>query len=249
MKIIVDGMAAEYQDSGTGKALLLLHGWKADFHTFDRLMPLISAGHRVVRLDLPGFGGTEAPKRPWSVSDYAEFVAAFLKKLGISSYAIVGHSFGCRVAIKGTATGTLMPDRLVLIGAAGIAHSKSLRNRIFTIVTKIGKAVLSIVPAPRFKAALRARVYERARSDYLTAGALKETYVRIVGENLAPSAALIAVPTLLVYGSEDNQTPIGEAQEYERLIKGSKLVTLPGRSHFVHEEEPAQVAELINNFV
>jgi len=249
MKTILDGLAVEYEDSGQGPAILFLHGWKTDLHTFDSLALLIAQGRRVLKLDLPGFGGTETPSTPWNVGDYASFVANFLKKVGAIDYSIIGHSFGCRIAIKGVATGKLSPRRLVLIGAAGIAHSRSARNRLFTIVTKIGKTALSVIPAPGLKAVLRKRVYEKARSDYLTAGALRETYVKIVGEDLSKAATLIDVPTLLIYGSEDDQTPIREAKAYERLIKGSRLMSLEGRGHFVHQEEPEKVAQLINDFI
>lgn len=249
MKAIVNGLATEYEDSGAGPAILFLHGWKADLHTFDGVIPLIKPGHRIIRLDMPGFGGTEVPRTAWEVRDYAVFVSDFLKKIGVASYTIVGHSFGCRVAIKGTATGVLSPNKLILIGAAGISHSKSARNRLITAITKAGKAALAVVPVPRLKAALRKRVYEAVKSDYLTVGPLKDTYVKIVGEDLSKSAPLIRVPTLLIYGSTDEQTTVSEAKVYEKLIMGSKLTVHEGRGHFVHEEAPAEIAQDINDFI
>ena len=74
MKVIVNNLATEFEDEGTGPVLLFLHGWKDSLKTFAPLVPGLASDYRVVRLDLPGFGGSEMPSRPWSVSDYVAFV-------------------------------------------------------------------------------------------------------------------------------------------------------------------------------
>jgi pimeloyl-ACP methyl ester carboxylesterase len=86
--------------------VLLLHGWGANLQTFDGLARPLAPTFRVVRLDLPGFGGTEQPPSDWHIADYAQFVSAFLQKLGVSQPAcIIAHSFGGRVTIKGRGAG------------------------------------------------------------------------------------------------------------------------------------------------
>ncbi|MEN9561613.1 MAG: hypothetical protein RIQ56_886, partial [Candidatus Parcubacteria bacterium] len=146
MKIIIEGLATEYLDEGEGPVVLMLHGWKDDMHTFDQIVPPLLSHYRVVRLDLPGFGGTEIPKRTWQVSDYARFVDAFVQKLRIDVDVLIGHSFGGRVSIKGVGTGLLKPKKLVLIASAGIARKRKLRNKLLTLGAKIGKVVTAVPP-------------------------------------------------------------------------------------------------------
>ena len=83
MKVIVDGLATEYQDEGHGPVILMLHGWGNTYHVFDAIVPALAKIRRVVRLDLPGFGATERPAEAWYVEDYARFVGAFCAKLKI----------------------------------------------------------------------------------------------------------------------------------------------------------------------
>src|SRR3989338_7696853 len=131
---IVNNLAVEYIDEGKGPILFLLHGWGDNLHTFDSLLAKLSASFRVVRLDLPGFGGSEAPEESWGVEEYAYFVKSFIEKLGIPSYIIIGHSFGGRIAIKGVGIGLLKPQKVVLISAAGLATNRKVRNQLLRLI-------------------------------------------------------------------------------------------------------------------
>ncbi|MDO8620325.1 MAG: alpha/beta hydrolase [bacterium] len=249
MKVVVQNLAMEYADEGSGPVVLLLHGWKNDLHTFDSLLPFLISSFRVIRVDLPGFGGSEAPKKAWGVGEYVAFVEAFGEKLGIAVEVLIGHSFGGRIAIKGVGTGELHPKKVILIGSAGLPKHNSLRNRMFKVLAKVGKAVTFVLPAS-IRENLRQRLYQKAGSnDYLTAGALKETSVRVIGEDLSGYATQIKVPTLLIWGGDDTATPFSDGKRLHVLIRGSILESIQGAGHFVHQEKPEKVAELIKKFV
>ncbi len=124
MKAIVEGLATEYTDEGHGQVVLMLHGWGDNLHTFDPLLQFILK-YRVVRLDLPGFGNSEKPQDVWGVQEYANFVRAFCAKLDIVPEAILGHSFGGRIILKGVGTGVLSPQKIILIASAGIAKRRA----------------------------------------------------------------------------------------------------------------------------
>ena len=249
MKVIVGTTATEYTDQGRGPTLLLLHGWKDDLKTFDKLLKELSSSYRIVRLDMPGFGGTDIPKGTWRVSDYAQFVRRFLEKVHIEPDVIVGHSFGGRVIIRGVGTGELQPKKIVLIAAAGLARKRTWRNRLLSVVAKIGKMVTSIPPLSSRKQELRRTLYEAIGSDYFAAGALKDTFVAVVSEDLSRYAARIKIPTLLIWGSEDASTTLDQGKRIASLIQGSRLEVINGASHFVHVEQPGKVAEFISSFV
>lgn len=245
MKTIVDGLAVEYKDEGQGQTLLMLHGWGNDASYFDTLCKELS-GFRFVRPDLPGFGTSDVPQGAWDVHRYAQFVADFCRKLGIGPDYIVGHSFGGRITIKALSSGLLHPKKVILIGSAGVAERKNTRAVLSAAVAKIGKVLLYPFPSAYTKA--RRFLYTTTGSDYLSTAALADTFLLVVRENLSEDAAKVGVPTLLIWGKDDSSTLLSEGQKLHRLIKGSTLQTLDG-SHFIYQEQPQEVARLIQAYV
>ena len=242
MKVIVNGLAVEYADEGAGPVLLLLHGWKDTHRTFDALVPFLKDQFRIVRLDLPGFGGSDTPKEAWHVGDYALFIAAFMAKVGVVPLALVGHSLGGRIVLKGVGEGVLSAERIVLIASAGVARRKTLRNRFFYIVAKIGKLLMFIPPFSFWKARMRKKLYAAAGSDYLGAGELRQTFLNVIREDLSEAAQQISVPTLLVWGSADTETPVTDGERLKEMMPHATLEVIAGADHFVHKAQAERVA-------
>lgn len=249
MQVIVNKLAVNYQDEGNGETLLMLHGWQDNLNTFDALASELSQGWRVVRLDLPGFGGSQVPPSAWNLNDYIEFVHAFLLKLQLEPVAIIGHSFGGRVAIKGIATGKLTAKKIILIGAAGVSNKRPLKSGLLFFIAKIGKAVTALPPLSWWKKSLREFFYGKIGSDYLGVGALKETYLKIIAEDLAAYAEQIRIPVLLIWGKNDSATPLADGKKYHSLITNSELAEIGDAGHFVHRDKPQAVLSLIKNFL
>ncbi|MBW3538482.1 alpha/beta hydrolase [Candidatus Parcubacteria bacterium] len=250
MKLIVNNLAINYFDEGRGPAVVLLHGWGQTLGTFDLLAAELHRHYRVIRLDLPGFGGSQRPAAVWGVQQYAELVRDFLAKLEIRPLALVGHSFGGRLAIKGVGQGLLRPERLVLMGSAGVAQFHTLRNQLFRMAAKLGKAVTSLPYVSILRGPLRRRLYRAAGStDYLSAGAMSNIFLKVIHEDLQDDAGRINVPTLLIWGENDVDTPIKEARLFAGQIKGSRLEVLPEANHFVYLDQPDRVAGLVGEFL
>jgi len=249
MKIIVQNLATEYQDEGAGKVMLFLHGWQNNLHSFDPISSLLSSTNRIVRLDLPGFGKSEAPKEAWDLNEYVKFVKNFIQKLNLQVHTLVGHSFGARIVIKGQATKNLNSNRNVLICAAGVAKKQEFRNLILKFFTKIGAWATYIPPLVFLRQKLRKKIYKLIGSDYLNSGALKETFLNIISEDLSASAKKIATPTILIWGEDDSETPLVNGEKLSRLIHNSKLKVISGAGHFVHQEKPQEVIKLIQEFL
>jgi len=137
MKVLVNNQLIEYKDEGSGRVVLLLHGWGTNLGTFDQLAGHLAQYFRVIRFDFPGFGQSPKPTDDWSVSDYARLTCDILEKLKVSGlHAVIAHSFGGRVAIKGVSQGYLEPTRIVLIGAAGVKPNSSIRTSLYKSVAK-----------------------------------------------------------------------------------------------------------------
>ena len=248
MKTIIDNVAIEYEDEGEGPVLLMLHGWMNTLHSFDALVEQLRGKYRIVRIDLPGFGHSEPPPGPWSVADYATFVAHFIEKKGLKPATIIGHSFGGRVAIKGVGTGALVPEKLILIAAAGTAQRNTPRLATYQAVAKVGKMIGVFLP-PSTREELRGKLYAHAGSDAAAAGELADVFRVTVSEDLTDDAKHIGVPTLLLWGSLDQSTPLHDGERLAKAIPGAELRVYEHAGHPLHRERPREVAEAIRHFV
>ncbi len=249
MKLIIQNIATEYQDEGAGPVLLFLHGWKDNLHTFDGITPLLSIRYRVIRIDLPGFGESETPPTAWGLDEYIKFVKEFIFKLNIQIYAMVGHSFGGRIILKSQIHNLFLVKKIILIGAAGVTKRNTLRNSCYKAIAKVGGLITFIPPLIFWREKLRKRMYSHVGSDYLGVGDLKQIYLKVIEEDLAPMVHTITKPTLLIWGSNDTQTPLVDGQLLAKLIPNSILEIITGASHFIHREKPEQVAQLMRKFL
>jgi pimeloyl-ACP methyl ester carboxylesterase len=249
MKVIVDNIATEYLDEGNGPVILMLHGWRDSLHTFDSLSSELGEKYRVVRLDMPGFGKTEMPQETWDVEKYVTFVSDFLVKIKVKPEVILGHSFGGRVAIRGIATDSFYPQKLILVGSAGISKRVTLRNVLVTVAAKLFGVVTLIPPLLFYRHQIRRKAYKVIGSDYLEAGLLRETYLRVISEDLQVFASKIKLPTQLIWGNNDTETPVEDGKKYASLISGSTLSVIPDAGHMVHQEQVVKVAKIVKDFV
>ena len=249
MQIVVDGLLANYQRSGEGKAVIILHGWGDSGKSWQTLAGELSKQYQVIVPDLPGFGGTQAPTSPWGLDDYAKFIEAFLKKLDIKDlYAIIGHSNGGAIAIRGLVANHFTADELILLSSAGIRGEYKGRNKALRYITKTGKVLTS--PLPRSaKRKLRQQVYKTVGSDMLVAEHLQETFKKVVSDDVRGDASKIDVPTLIIYGEGDTQAPVRYGETFHELIDNSTLEVLPGAGHFVQLDRPDEVAHAIKEFL
>ena len=100
MEIYIDGLKINYINKGTGKNILLLHGWGVCMDLYKNLINQLAKSNNVYALDLPGFGKSDEPNEIWNVDKYVDFVQKFIKKLNLKEINLIGHSFGGRIIIK-----------------------------------------------------------------------------------------------------------------------------------------------------
>lgn len=251
MKVLVNGQLIEYKDEGKGKTIVLLHGWGSTLGAFDEIARFLAKSYRVVRLDFPGFGSSPKPSNDWTVDNYAQLTAAFLKKLDlISIHAIIGHSFGGRVIIKAISKGYIDPEKVVLFGAAGIKPKQQIKKSVYKFIAKTGKAVTSLPGLKVLQPKLRRRLYESAgATDYLNAEAMRQIFLNTIYEDLTGLLPDISQPTLMIWGENDDEVPVRDAQTMHGLIKHSQLIIVPDAGHFVFIDDPIAVQNEVRNFL
>jgi pimeloyl-ACP methyl ester carboxylesterase len=248
--IDVDGVAVAYREAGAGDPVILLHGWGGSAASMQPVFECLRTHNRVVALDFPGFGASALPPVPWGVGDYAVCLRRLLDRLEIEKSTLIGHSFGGRVAIVYATTWPEQVDRLILVDSAGIRPATTPRQQAIGLAARAGKAVLGLPGLKGLRASARAAATARLGSeDYQQAGPLRKTFVRVVGEDLRPRLPRIQAPTLLVWGSNDDATPLADAKIMEKEIPDAGLVVFEGAGHFSYVDRPADFCRIATTFL
>lgn len=210
--------------------------------------------------DLPGFGKSEEPKENWHIDDYTDFLKDFIENAvrrkngfeliknilkqavqnggGITSYkkekvSILAHSFGGRIAIKYAAKYPEDLEKLFLTGAAGIKHPLSGRKRIFFNLTKIGRIFFSLPVMNILKKKASSILYKIiGEKDYHEASPrMKKIMQNAISEDLYDCLEKIQTPTALIWGENDNSTPLLDGQVMSQKIPNSKLFVIENANH------------------
>ncbi len=249
----VDGLSIRLARRGSAHdpadlPIVVLHGWGAHLEAIEPIVAPLAAETEVLALDLPGFGESEEPPGPWSSEDYARFVATLLEEAGISRCHLIGHSRGGAIAICLAVQRPELVGRLILCDAAGLRPKRGLRYRWRVALAKLGRLLgLFGPPGRRLQARIRGRV---ASSDYLNASpAMRETFRRVIAEDLAGHLPKISAPALLVWGSADEDTPLWMGERMAELLPDGALVVFEGAGHFAYADQPARFAQLSRHFL
>ena len=230
--------------------ILILHGWGWPISSPQWAMVkglLEKAGYAVFLPDLPGFGQTPSPKEPWTVDDYVEWVRNFCESNNLSRFFLLGHSFGGSVAVKFSIQYPEKVRKLILVDSAGIRRKrlkKEIQKKVAHFLNRF-----SFLP---FYGLIRKIAYRTLfrRSDYLlTEGVMKETYLKVLGEDISDIFSRISVPTLLIWGEKDGITPLEHAYFMKEKIPGAKLEIIPNVTHNPHREAPELLVEKIIQYI
>lgn len=217
---------------------MLLHGYGASKECFVRQINYFSRFYRVTAFDFPGFGASDPLPAAWDVGDYAAFTREKMEEWGLVRPYILAHSFGARVAVKMAASEDCA-EKLVLTGAAGVGARRGAAYRFKVRAYRWTK---------KFFPAFAERHFGSA--EYRTLSPLmKESYKKIVGEDLKETAKKIRVPALLVYGKKDDVTPVRAGKIYLSSIADSRLVVMKGCGHFAFIDDALSFNEITEEFL
>lgn len=231
-------MELSYLSKGKGKDLVFFHGYGANKECFLRQIDYFSRSYKVTAFDFPGFGKSDALPFPFSVGDYAAVTEKFLSRQGIVKPFVVAHSFGARVAVKMAAQKDVF-DRLVLTGPAGIIDNRNAAYRL-----KIFKYRLLRRFSVRYAEAHCGSKEYRCLSPLM-----KESYKKIVNEDLRLAAKRIRCPVLILEGEKDSATPLRQAKIYAETIPKAKLVVMKNCTHFAFLDDPLAFQLSVEEFL
>ena len=239
MQIKVQGLNVNYIQYGKGKDILLLHGWGQNIEMMKPLGDNFCDRFRITILDFPGFGQSEEPKEPWTIEKYSLMLEDLVKQLGIKKPIVMGHSFGGRVAIRYSARNPI--EKLVLFGSPCIRIQEELPLKV-----RILKKIKTLPGMNKLGEFMKQYIGSR---DYKAASpVMRQTLVEVVNEDLSKYAREIEEPTLLIWGEQDTEAPVSEAQELEKIMMDAALIILPG-THYAYLENLVRVVAILNNFI
>ncbi len=265
--LVLRGSRVNYVELGDGPPVVLVHGLSGCWQNWLENIPQLARRHRVIALDLAGFGESELPQEEISIPGYGRFLDAFLGEIGVERAALVGNSMGGFIAAETALSHPSRVEKLVLVSAAGLVR---VGNR----------QLYALERAARLLHPLTAAVL--ARREYLVRrpGLRKRMLYGVVRypEQLAPELAYevasgtgkpgfldalnaimdydfserlpeTSAPTLIVWGRNDRVVPVAGAYEYERLIPNARRVIYEDTGHLPMLERPGLFNELVEEFL
>ena len=267
-EVDVVGARVNYVEMGEGPPAVLVHGLSGAWQNWLEQIPKFAQTHRVVAVDLPGFGASPMP--PWEISipAYGRFLRDFCERLGIERCSLIGNSMGGFIATEVAITDPDRVDELVLVSAAGITWARARREPA-VMIGRIGRAAAPFALKMQMSGIRRRRLRHRAfRGIFFDPSSLRreilwenvvpalkspgyfDAITTLVGYDIRHRLTEIEVPTLIVWGRNDRVVPVPAALSYRRRIGDNAELEIFDRcGHLPQLERPTRFNRLLERFM
>ncbi len=215
----VDGVHVHYRDQGQGPAVVLVHGFAGSLEHWAGVAPALAAHHRVISLDLKGFGWTSRPEGDYSPAAQAQLVWHLLDKLGVGDVAIVGHSWGASVALSMAVAQPARTRRVALYSA--YVYDEQVPGFFRWAQATNGSVLFSLFYKQRIEDRAPLAYYderwvtlarvERVEAEMERPGTVAAALATVQGhhfEKLHDQLQSFDKPVLLLWGAQDLVTPV-----------------------------------------
>ncbi|HEU5472769.1 MAG TPA: alpha/beta fold hydrolase [Actinophytocola sp.] len=261
-----DGMRLAYRELGSGPPVLLLHGWPTSSYLWRGVMPAIARHSCVIALDLPGFGGSDKPLDVrYDFDLYARVLDGFLDRLEMDPVDLAVHDISGPIAVHWALRN---PGRVRRLALLNTLLYPELHPEVVEFATALARPETrdDLVSPAGLARIMRLGCAEEARLSDEAIAAVQRPYadpaarlaLARAGFNLNPRGfAEIAdrlpaldVPVRIIYGERDRVLPdVAETMaRVRRDLPGAEVTTLPDCGHFIQEEAPDRVGELLAEF-
>jgi pimeloyl-ACP methyl ester carboxylesterase len=269
----VQGRRVNVLDVGSGPALVFIHGHSGCWQHWLEQLPAFIDDHRIIAMDLPGFGYSEMPSAGVSMTGYGQVVAGILEELDAHPAVVVGNSMGGFVAAELAIQAPHLVEKLVLVAAAGMSSkyiglpTEFIRHPTAATGGRVLFSVLGVPEAQARELAARPRGRRLAlglvcRHPEALHPAIVFELIRGAGRPAAAPAAValaeydfkdrvpeIAAPTLIVWGDRDRLVPLSSAHLYEDAIEDATMVVYDRTGHVPMIERPERFNADLRAFI
>ncbi|MEM8959947.1 MAG: alpha/beta fold hydrolase [Acidobacteriota bacterium] len=263
----VESLRLHYLEAGQGDPILLLHGWPTSSFLWRRVMPPIAVGHRVIALDLPGFGRSDKPLDvSYSFRFFDRILSGFIDALELDTVSLAIHDLGGPIGLYWSSQHTERLDKLIVLNTL-IYPQVSWAVALFLASIKL-PGVRSVMSSPwGLRLALRIGV---AKASHLADDAIEgiqapfqtsadRAALLAAGSNLSPKGLAeierwlpsLQVPVRGIYGVRDRILP-DIAKTMRRLktdVPHAEITSLADCGHFLQEERPEEIGQMIADFL
>ena len=249
----VFGQTIKYYDVGQGSPLLLIHGIGGDADEWAFCFEPLSATHRVIALDLLGFGRSGKPLIDYTIAGFVEVLERFLQALELERISLVGESLGGWIAATFALRFPEQVEKLILVDAAGVwgdmaglpidmrvstrAHLKEIFELVFYDPRLASEQLIDL-----------AYELHLERGDSYTIDSLLRN-LKSGRERLDEEIGEMKVPTLVIWGEDDRMIPIEVGRRLQQLISGAKLEVIPECGHLPALEKPGEFVRAVIEFL
>ncbi len=248
-------------------AIVFLHGLSGCWQNWLDQLPRFGERHRVIALDLPGFGSSPSPEWEISIPNYARLVRDLCEVLEVRDTAVVGHSMGGFVAAEAVIDQPDRFEKLALVSAAGVSSVRLRREP-----TEVAARMLATGAPYAFN--LQTRTFRRPRAraiafsnifrhpsrirpellwEFFQGGiggdGFTDALSSLAGYDFLDRFDDVEVPSLIVWGRNDRVVPPGDALEYGRLLPNSNTVVFDDCGHVPQAEHPERFNRLLESFL
>jgi pimeloyl-ACP methyl ester carboxylesterase len=251
----------------SGKALLLVHGLSGAWQNWLENIPHFAQEHRVVALDLPGFGQSPMPDWEISIEAYGRLIHEFCDALGINRCTIVANSMGGFISAEAAIEHPDRFEKLVLVSAAGISHVR-MKRQPAEVATRMGIATAPLtmrlfdrgLRRPGLRRALFAGLFHAPQLlrtellyEFFHNGTGKPGVLPavrgLIGYDILDRLEDVEVPTLIVWGRNDHIVPPNDALGNGRRLRNSRTVIFDKTGHVPMAERPVRFNRVLETFL
>ena len=270
--LTIHGHRRAFIKTGSGPALLLLHGLGCDHTTWLPVVAALSRRFTVIAPDLLGHGKSDKPRADYSVGGYANGMRDLLTVLGIDRVTVVGHSFGGGVAMQFAYQFPERTERLVLVSPGGLGREVTPVIRAITLPGFHQAMHVAMLPGLRHAAGLAmkglaasglphtrdldevASIYDSFR-DRRARAAIRHVVSAVVdwrGQvvTMADRAYLThAMPMCVIWGTDDDVIPVRHAGLAAELAPEASVEVIANAGHFPHKDHPQRFVTILTDFI
>ncbi|AFY46906.1 putative hydrolase or acyltransferase of alpha/beta superfamily [Nostoc sp. PCC 7524] len=269
--INTNGVKLHYVTQGTGRLMLMLHGFPEFWYSWRHQIPEFAQDFQVVALDLRGYNDSDKPKEQsaYVMKEFIQDVAGVIKGLGHDSCILVGHDWGGAIAWNFAYAHPEMVERLIVLNlphpakfAQGLSTPQQLLRSWYIFFFQLPwlpelflqssdyQAIEKIIPGTAINqsafTSADIAAYKNAAAKPGALTAMLNYYRNVFSHFLRqPNWGILQVPTLMIWGECD--TALGKELTYDTAtyVKNLKIKYIPGCGHWVQQEQP----ELINQYI
>jgi pimeloyl-ACP methyl ester carboxylesterase len=250
-----------YIEAGRGAPVILLHGMGGEGARWMPTIKGLASEFHVIAPDQIGWGASDKPMTIYHSGVFAEFLARFMKEIGVPKAALVGQSMGAGVALQMAVTYPQLVDRMVLVNGGGFRspsdapgpgatdwHARQISNAGTLAESREYLEKMYYDHGLITDQQVEDNLILRLRSAY-TAESVQIANARGLGGITEEEARAIKTPTLLVWGVNDKLSPPVNADKLNAAIAGSRKVLIDRAGHYPFIEHPEQFNQAVREFL